>query len=73
MVTIFRLNRIKDVSGVSGVGIVAYGTEYPNGKVTLAWMGNPSSVGVYDSMKQVVEIHCHGDSSQIEVVSIIRD
>lgn len=72
-ITVFRLNRKVDVSGVSGTGIVAFGTEYPNGKVTLCWNTRFSSVAVYDSMQDVVEIHCHGDSSMIEVVNVIRN
>ncbi len=73
IIKVFRLNRLKDVSGVSGTGIVAYGTEYPNGKVTLCWNTKFSSVAVYDSMQDVIEIHCHGDSSMIEVVNVIKD
>lgn len=72
-ITVFRINRRVDISGVSGTGVVAFGTEYPNGKVTLSWNTKFKSVAVYDSMQDVIEIHCHGDSSVIEVVNVIRN
>ena len=73
IITVFRINRKVDVSGVSGTGVVAFGTVYPNGKVTLCWNTKFNSVAVYDSMEDVVEIHCHGDSSSIEVVNVIKN
>lgn len=56
----FALQRRLDVSGVSGTGLVAYGTVYPTGRTTLAWCaGDVASVTVYDSAEQVEQIHGH--------------
>lgn len=56
----FLLERLDDVSGVSGTGVVAYGTTYPGGRTTLAWCASSvSSVTIYDSPEQVVQIHGH--------------
>jgi hypothetical protein len=47
---------------------VAHGALFPNGKVTLAWDTQYSSVGVYDSMEQMEAIHCHHGATKIEWV-----
>lgn len=60
----FALRRDRDPSGVSGVGIVAYGTSYPGGAATLAWCSGPiQSVTVFASVADLERIHGHdGDS-----------
>lgn len=56
----FALRRSYHASGVSGTGLVAYGTVYPTGRTTLAWcVGEVASVTVYDSPEQVEKIHGH--------------
>ena len=75
VIGIFRLVRSKDETGVSGTGVVAYGTAYPNGKVTVAWHtpNKPQSVAVYDSLKDVIAIHVesHKGTTKLEWLSII--
>lgn len=61
----FHLHRVKDISGVSGVGTVAEGVEFSNGKVALAWHSSYKSIAIYDSIKDVETIHCHGGFTQI--------
>lgn len=61
----FYLERSKDSSGVSGIGTVADGCEFPSGKITLAWRGSWPSIGVYDSMKHVLAIHGHGGDTEV--------
>lgn len=60
----FALYRWRDTSGVSGTGTVAWGTVYPNGKVSLAWCGDRPSINIYESLADVEAIHGHnGDTS----------
>lgn len=62
----FALRRLRDRSGVSGVGVVAFGTWYPGGRVTLAWCSGPTrSVTVYESVGDVERIHGHGGDSVV--------
>lgn len=65
----FALDRHHDPTGVSGTGVVAFGTLYPvTGKVTLSWLGETSgypAVGVYDSIGAVEHIHCHDGATEI--------
>jgi hypothetical protein len=67
-VGVFRLVRTQDASCVSGTGVVAYGTLYPNGKVTVAWTvaDKPQSVAVYDSFEDMLAIHGHGGLTTAE-------
>ncbi len=61
----FHLLRIRDVSGVSGTGIVANGVEWPDGTVTVRWRGvRPSTVN-WNSMGDVKAIHGHGGATVI--------
>ena len=63
----FELHRDHDVSGVSGVGIVADGVEFPDGVVALRWRGEwPTSVVFHDRGAEAVEkIHGHGGHTRI--------
>jgi hypothetical protein len=58
--SVYEMWRRHDVSGISGKGRVAFLTEYPGGKVTLAWCsGEVHSVSVYDSLDELMQIHGH--------------
>lgn len=61
----FELYRYRDVSGRSGTGAVAWGTEYPDGTAVLVWRGSHPSVAVYRSVAEVADIHGHGGASEI--------
>lgn len=56
---LFHMIRTSDISGVSGTGIVAIGTQYPNGKCTISWLNELSCIGVYDTLDQLIAIHGH--------------
>lgn len=62
----FNLVRDKDISGVSGIGIVAEGTVFTNGKVALAWLSGFHTVEILDDIKEVLDIHGHEGSTQIQ-------
>lgn len=55
---LFKLDRTKDVNGNSGVGLVAEGIQFSSGRVVLTWLSPLSSIAVYDSIQDVVRIHC---------------
>jgi len=72
-VTMFRLNRKVDASGVSGTGIVAEGAMFGDGSVAIRWRGDTTSVGVngwalYESFDDAVRVHGHGGKTLFEVV-----
>lgn len=70
----FVLNRVEDISGVSGVGVVAEGIRFSDGSVALRWLvpagnpgsGNPTSVVFHDNgIASVEAIHGHSGSTEI--------
>ena len=56
----FLLLRSEDVSGTSGVGIVAEGVEFSNGQVVMHWISQLDAVSVYANVRTVTSIHGHG-------------
>ncbi|MDE2104167.1 MAG: hypothetical protein KGL39_43420 [Patescibacteria group bacterium] len=63
----FVLRRNEDVSGVSGLGIVAEGVEFADGRVALRWcVGEHRSTVTWDSMDAVRAIHGHDGRTVVE-------
>ena len=62
---LFYLVRDRDVSGVSGTGVVAEGVIYHNGKVSMCWRADTNSIAIYDSIQVVEEIHGHNGKTKI--------
>lgn len=65
----FVLNRLKDVSGVSGTGVIAEGAMFKNGRVVLQWNTATPSINIYDSIEDVFRIHGHEGATKIEFLS----
>lgn len=61
----FELHRDEDATGISGVGVVAQGVQFDNGKCALTWLTAVSSVAIYDSIADVEAIHGHGGKTRI--------
>lgn len=64
----FCLNRKEDETGVSGTGIVCHGVQLPSGKCVLEWDTNTTSIGIYDSIDRVEEVHGHAGKTVVEWV-----
>lgn len=63
--TAFFLHRTEDVSGTSGLGVVAQGVQFDDGQCVVHWNDRFGSIGVYKSMQDVVDIHGHGGKTEI--------
>jgi hypothetical protein len=63
---LFYLRRIEDESGISGTGVVAEGVEFSNGQCVMHWLTQFSSVAVYPTLKELVNIHSHGGKTKVE-------
>jgi hypothetical protein len=61
----FKLLRLIDESGVSGVGYVAQGVEFDNGQCALYWVTEPSSMGIYQSIEDLTSIHGHSGKTEV--------
>ena len=62
----FELHRDVDTTGISGVGVVADGVEFPDGLVVLRWAGGMRSTVVHDGgIRNVKAIHGHTGDTRI--------
>ncbi|NJK45581.1 MAG: hypothetical protein HC933_16070 [Pleurocapsa sp. SU_196_0] len=64
----FYLEREHDVSGVSGLGRVAEGVLFSDGRVSMRWMSKRSGIVIHKSLEDVVAIHGHGGASELVFV-----
>jgi len=62
---VFELVRDEDISGVSGIGVVALGVVFPSGRVVLEWLGSRSTFGIYNDLSDVERIHGHGGKTRV--------
>lgn len=65
MIRRFVLVRYEDPSGVSGVGIVAEGSEFTDGTVALQWRGSAPAISIWPDVDSMVEVHGHGGRTVI--------
>lgn len=61
----FVLLREEDISGSSGVGVVAEVVEFSTGKAVVAWQVPYFSVEVHDTLESVERIHGHGGRTRL--------
>lgn len=68
----FDLVRRKDVTGISGTGVVAEGVQFSDGTVVMRWLNTSSSregvkptTVVHEDIRSVVELHGHGSSTYV--------
>jgi len=62
---LFYLDRVKDVSGVSGTGRVAEGVVFDDNSAVLRWLTKLASTAVYSNMEHLIQIHSHGGDTKI--------
>lgn len=61
----FNLVRIRDVSGKSGVGVIAKGVEFEDGSVALRWVTEYPSTAVWDTVADMMAVHDHNGSTYV--------
>lgn len=65
----FVLNRLRDVSGVSGTGVIAEGVVFTSGRTVVHWLTATPSTNIYDSIEDVFRIHGHEGATSVEFQS----
>lgn len=60
-----ELYRYRDVSGVSGTGVVAQLVLFSNGWVAVAWLGDRPCVHVWPNLEWLLDIHGHNGSTEV--------
>jgi hypothetical protein len=61
----FYLYRHEDLNGLSGTGVVAVGCQFPNGRIVFQWVTYRSSMEIYDSLENLIEIHGHEGKTEV--------
>jgi hypothetical protein len=64
----FFLVRSKDLTGVSGTGIVAEGVVFSDGQAILKRLREPYSLGVYQSIKHLINVHGHEGNTKVQYI-----
>ena len=64
----FILVRDEDLTGVSGTGVVAEGIIFTSGEVVIHWLREPFSMGLYQSLEDVIFIHGHGGRTKMQFI-----
>ncbi len=59
------LLRHEDVTGTSGLGVVAMGAQYPSGHVVIEWLSVVSSINIYSSVASLEEVHSHNGATEV--------
>ena len=64
----FLLIRERDITGVSGTGIVAEGAEFTNGLAVMRWLREPYAVGVFQCVTDLLAVHGHEGATYIHFI-----
>ena len=63
---LLKLVRKEDPSGTSGLGHVAEVVVFSSGACVLSWLTRPTSLGLYNSLEDMMLIHGHGGRTVVE-------
>lgn len=62
----FVLRRLNDVTGLSGVGDVAWGVRFPDGPCVIRWcVSEVRQTAVFASLEDVKAVHGHDGKTQV--------
>lgn len=64
----FVLRRDRDISGVSGTGIILDGILWPDGQAVIHWRGKWALTTPHPSMESILDIHDHGGQGDLHVL-----
>jgi hypothetical protein len=62
----FALVRQVDYTGVSGVGVVAFGIAFSDGHVVLRWCTAHPATSSWSSLDDMLAVHAHGEGTSIQ-------
>lgn len=66
MTKLFVIIRETDNTGISGIGIVADGVQFKNGKCVLCWRGKIQTIVIHENIKSVMQLSCSHSKSKIK-------
>lgn len=66
---LFELYRHTDVTGLSGTGVVAHGTQWPDGTVSLRWAGEWPSFSNWTDLETLLAVHGHQGATEAHFIT----
>ncbi|WP_207782002.1 hypothetical protein [Phytoactinopolyspora limicola] len=69
----FALVRHVDYTGISGVGVVAYGVVFFDGHVVLRWCSDYPATSLWNSIDDLLTVHGHGDATSVQWIDDTTD
>lgn len=63
--SIFKLVRDEDLTGISGTGLIAWGVEFPDGKVVMRWTGEIAQTSIWENIDELEAIHGHEGKTRV--------
>ncbi|WP_216852795.1 hypothetical protein [Phytoactinopolyspora halotolerans] len=69
----FALVRHVDYTGISGVGVVAYGVVFADGHVALRWCSDHPATSLWNSIDDLIAVHGHGDGTSVQWIDSATD
>jgi hypothetical protein len=64
----FELYRHRDISGVSGTGVVAEGVLFSTGWVALHWSKHPRSMATFTTIDELLVAHGHQGATVVRFI-----
>jgi hypothetical protein len=69
----FVLERFEDVSGISGLGIIAEGIIFSDGTVAYRWLSDIATTVLADNIDIVEKLHGHDRKTKLRYLVIQKD
>lgn len=69
----FALVRHVDYTGVSGIGVVAYGVVFFDGQVALRWCSTHPATSLWNSVDDMLAVHGHGSATSVQWLDRLDD
>jgi len=69
----FVLERFEDVSGISGLGIIAEGIIFSDGTVAYRWLSDIATTVLADNIDIVEKLHGHDGKTALRYISSFED
>lgn len=69
----FIMEREEDVSGISGIGIVAEGIIFSDGTVVYRWLSDIATTNIAKCIDDVEKLHGHDGRTEIRIIAQYPD
>lgn len=69
----FILERTEDVSGISGIGIIAEGIIWSDGTVAYRWLSDIATTVIADNIDIVMTLHGHDGKTKLKHIIGVND